>query len=189
MVEISIDECLPQIARGLAIVRHLSSGRICFAHRDARKIADVEPSEVGRRFRGTWIAGTDVQWGRERVIADIRRVVASSACALKRRNAARHQAAGQCVIVDARHARNVNGLRIKNLLSTRNRRSRVVMGKSGPGIEWVENGWCKLPIIRQKQSARLFQCRYQWMDAGVDADEERLTHKWQRTAARSMRCL
>src|SRR5665213_1677843 len=109
MVEISIDECLPQIARGLAIVRHLSSGRICFAHRDARKIADVEPSEVGRRFRGTWIAGTDVQWGRERVIADIRRVVASSACALKRRNAARHQAAGQCVIVDARHARSVNG--------------------------------------------------------------------------------
>jgi hypothetical protein len=47
------------------------------------------------------------------MIAHVWRIVAGAAGSLKRGNAADNQAAGQHIIVDARHFRDVDGLRVE----------------------------------------------------------------------------
>lgn len=83
VVEFPVYKGLAEIARGLAIIRQSTRGRIGFTDRDLRQITYVEPSEIDGRVGWIWIPGSDVQGGRKRVVADIRCVVTGAAGSLK----------------------------------------------------------------------------------------------------------
>src|SRR5437588_2524395 len=174
MVEFAVDQGLAEISSGLARASRETCARIRFAHRDGWQIADIKASQICGRVGGVGVAGTDVQGCREGMIAHVGRIVAGAASTLKRGNTAGKQATGRHIVVDARYARDVNGLGVENGLPARNCRPRMHGRQSCPGVKRVEDRGRKLTIARYNKPTRLLELGEKKVDAGVAADEERL---------------
>src|SRR5690242_14872806 len=88
MIEPAIDQSLTEIACGLAVVCPPAGGRVLSTHGDLWQVAHIQAAQVDGAVGWARVAGPNVQWGGEGVVAYVRRVVASAAGSPKRRNAA-----------------------------------------------------------------------------------------------------
>src|SRR6266702_2321810 len=177
VVEFSVDQGLAEVGGGLAVARRRRRvrGQIQFAHCDARQVADIQASQTSGRAR-SWVASPDVQRRREGMIAHIWRIVAGAASSLKR-------ATGREIVVDPSYTGNVDGPGIENELTTRNRCPGGRGRQRRPGVKRVEDCGRKLTITLRYQPTWRLEPRYEGVDAGVDADKERLGREWHGSAS------
>src|SRR5215469_12198488 len=88
VIELTVDQSLAQVCRRLAVARWRRRIRrqIQFAHRNARQVADIQASPVDVRVGRCRVTGSDVQWCREGVVADVWSVMTRAAGSHKGRN-------------------------------------------------------------------------------------------------------
>src|SRR5437868_2146674 len=184
MVEPAIDQRLAEVGCGLAVAGCQTRSRVLSAHSDLWQVIYIQAAQVQRAVGRVQIAGPNVQRCGEGMIANIRRVVASATGSLKRRNATANQPAGGQVVVDSGDSAYGNLQTVEKLLPASDRLScgTVRLALAGtilrPMTVQVEDVGSELAIARGHKSPGLLECGQQRVNAGIDADEERLSGDW-----------
>lgn len=191
MVELAVDQRLPKVRRGLAVVCRQTRGRVRLAHRDLRQVAQVKPAQADKWTARAGVASANVQRRREGVVADVRRVMAGAACSLKRWDAARNQAPSCHVVIDAGHTTDRNLQSVEELLTSSDGLpgSNETLIPAPPALSpfavKIEDIGSELAVAWSRQPAGLLEVWEQEVHAGIHAEEERLRRKCRGSAVRT----